>query len=403
MNSIGIDVSKGKSTVAALNNNGEIILEPFDTTHSASDLSKLAAKLKKLKGESKIIMECTGTYHLPVAHALVNAGLRVYAVNSLLIKKFGNNTIRRVKTDKADSLKIASYGITYWNTLTEYSPEEEIRLLLKTHSRQYNKYMEVKTTVKNNFISLIDQTFPGLNELFSSRPRKSDGHQKWIDFAMTFWHCDCVGKLSLKTFTEKYEVWCEKYGYKFAPEKAAEIHAHARSCFPVMPKLKSTYFLVKQAILQLNTISEVSTAMATEATALAMRLPEYNEVIQFRGVGETLAFQIIAEIGNINRFPKKESLVCYAGLEAQPIQSGKMNIESTKVSKKGSPHLRRALFLVMNALIQQAPEDDPIYNFLNKKRNEGKHYYTYMCAGSAKFLRIYYARIKQYLNSSDTE
>ena len=40
-------------------------------------------------------------------------------------------------------------------------------------------------------ISLTDKTFPGVNELFSS-PARADGHQKWIDFVMTFWHCDCV-------------------------------------------------------------------------------------------------------------------------------------------------------------------------------------------------------------------
>jgi hypothetical protein len=38
-----------------------------------------------------------------------------------------------------------------------------------------------------------------------------------------------------------------------------------------------------------------------------------------------------------------------------------------------------------------------------KKRDEGKHYFVYMMAGANKFLRIYYARVKEYLNGLETE
>lgn len=48
-------------------------------------------------------MECTGRYHEPILHALHDAGIFVSAVNPHLIKNFGNNTIRKVKSDPADS------------------------------------------------------------------------------------------------------------------------------------------------------------------------------------------------------------------------------------------------------------------------------------------------------------
>jgi len=60
--------------------------------------------------------------------------------------------------------------------------------------------------------------------------------------------------------------------------------------------------------------------------------------------------------------------------------------------------LRKTLFLVMNCILQNSPDGDPIYNFLERKRAEGKHYYCYMNAGCAKFLRIYYARVKEHLD-----
>jgi len=225
MNAVGIDVSKGTSMVAILRPFGEIVASPFEVTHTGSELSELAGKLKSLAGETKVIMECTGSYHLPIATALHDSGLKVCAVHAQLIHNFGNNTIRKVKTDKADAIKIASYGLTHWLQLPEFAPEIEIRHILKAYSRQYNKYNKLKTMLKNNLISLTDQTFPGVNELFTSPARKSDGHEKWIDFFSRFWHRDCVCSLSGKAFTERYRKWCKRGGYNFSEAKAADIYA----------------------------------------------------------------------------------------------------------------------------------------------------------------------------------
>lgn len=62
----------------------------------------------------------------------------------------------------------------------------------------------------------------------------------------------------------------------------------------------------------------------------------------------------------------------------------------------------KALFLIMTIIIQQQPVDDPVYQFLDKKRSEGKPYKVYMIAASNKFLRIYYARVNEALNAQIT-
>ncbi|EGB18192.1 hypothetical protein HMPREF9475_02658 [[Clostridium] symbiosum WAL-14673] len=53
----------------------------------------------------------------------------------------------------------------------------------------------------------------------------------------------------------------------------------------------------------------------------------------------------------------------------------------------------------MTTLLQNAPENEPVYQFLNRKRSEGKPYYVYMTAGANKFLRIYYGKVKAHLRS----
>ena len=98
MNAAGIDVSSTKSTVAVLRPLGEVVRVPFDVTHDAEGLASLAEQLKALDGETRVVMEHTGRYYEPVAKALHEAGLYVSAVNPLLIKEYGANSLRRVKT-----------------------------------------------------------------------------------------------------------------------------------------------------------------------------------------------------------------------------------------------------------------------------------------------------------------
>jgi transposase len=178
MNAVGIDVSKGHSTVSVLRPFGVVVMSPFEVNHTVSELKALAKTLKSLPGETRVVMECTGNYHLPIARTLQAAGLFVSTRNAILLKKYDNDTIRKDKNDPADSLKCANYCLDKWLKLTEYVPEEETRQSLKAVSRQYTKYGKIKTTLVNNFICLLDLAFPGVNKLFTSPTRKSDGHEK---------------------------------------------------------------------------------------------------------------------------------------------------------------------------------------------------------------------------------
>ena len=399
MNAVGIDVSKGRSMVCVMRQYGEVVVSPVEVAHTVSELRELADSLKRLNGETKIIMECTGNYHFPIARALQSAGLFVSTVNPILIHDFGNNTIRKRKNDKADSVKIANYGLSNWFDLPKFIPEEKIRQSLKAFSRQYAKYSKIKTMLTNNFISLLDQTFPGLKELFTSNAREQDGHEKWVDFAARFWHCECVSKLSLNAFTEAYRKWCKKSKYYCV--NADEIHATARQCVAVMPKSETTKSLITLAAEQINTIAESLSNLAHEMNDLAEMLPEYPVALAFRGVGKILGPQLIAEIGDVRRFPKKSKLVAFAGLEPTDNSSGNFQGDED-ISKKGSPHLRRVLFQIMDGLLKKSPADDPVYQLLDRKRAEKKHYYSYMNAGSAKFLRIYYSRVMEHLRKLES-
>ena len=75
MNSVGIDISKGRSTIAVMRPFGEVVISPFEVRHTDSELSELAKQLKSPNGETRVVMEATGNYHAPVAKLLHDAGL----------------------------------------------------------------------------------------------------------------------------------------------------------------------------------------------------------------------------------------------------------------------------------------------------------------------------------------
>ena len=399
MNAVGIDVSKGKSTVAVLRPFGEIVLSPFDVFHNPKELGELVTLLKSLDGETKVVMEYTGNYYLPIAQFLQNNGFFVSVINAILIHDYGNKSLRKAKTDKKDALKLASFALDRWLDLPSFSPSSDTRNLLKSYNRQYNQYNKLKVMLKNNLISLLDQTFPGVNALFNTPVRKDNGHEKWIDFALKYPHAECISKKSLALFSKSYLSWCHKNGYHFSESKVKEIYEFACNCSPSLLLDESSILLISNAISQLNCIAETLANLANEMNRLASSLPEYSVVMSMFGVGSVLGSQLIAEIGDVSRFHNKRALVAFAGLDAPPFQSGNFNAQSRSISKRGSASLRKTLFQIMSVILQQAPVDNAVFQFMDKKRFEGKHFYVYMTAAANKFLRIYYARVTEHLNS----
>ena len=401
LNAVGIDVSKGRSTVAVLQPGGVVVRKPFDVYHKQSELKELSSFIKSLDGETRAVMECTGPYHRPVVEVLRRAGIFVSAVNPHLIKNFGNNTIRKVKTDPADAKKIARYTLDNWASLKEYSSMDAKREQLKTMNAQFDFFMKQKTAAKTNLISLLDNTYPGVNTLFDS-PVRSDGSEKWVDFAYSFWHVDCVRKLTLNAFRDRYMAFCRRHGYQYSESKADEIYNASKDLVAVFPKEEGYKQLIQFSIKQLNLESEHVETLRSDMNELASQLPEYSVVMSMYGVGPTFGPQLMAEIGDTRRFRNRRAITAFFGYDTEPDDSGQHISKSRPITKKGSPSLRRTLFIIMKTLVTKKPVDNPVYAFLDKKRSEGKHYYSYMTAASAKFLRIYYAKVNEVLSKKET-
>lgn len=313
MNAVGINVSKGKSTVTIRKPGDVVIMPPCDIRHTQSSINALIEQIRNLDGETKVCMEHTGRYYEPVATWLSDAGIFVSAVNPILIREFGDDSLRTPKTDKADSKKIARYTLDRWAKLKQYGNMDKTRNQLKTMNRQFGFYMVQKTAMKNNLIALLDQTYPGANDFFDS-PARNDGSQKWVDFVYTYWHVDCVRCKSLSAFTKHYQNWCKRKGYNFSAEKVEKVYQASCDLITVFPKDNSTKMLIRQAVAMLNTASETVETLRLKMDEAASTLPEYPVVMAMNGVGPTLGPQLMAEIGDVTRFTHRGALTVLSSI-----------------------------------------------------------------------------------------
>ena len=391
MISVGIDVSKGKSMVCIMKPGGEVLKTPFEMLHSMESILHLVKLINSYDEEVRVILEDTGHYHLPVVTLLVEKGIFTCCVNALRMKKFCSQSIRRAKTDKIDAVHIAQFGLTYWDELSPVKPSEYVYQELKLLARQYYQTVSMLVKAKVNLSNLLDQTMPGIKELMNDSP----GNHKLTDFVKRYYHYGHILEMGEKRFHYDYCKWAKKQGYRVYERLAKEILAIAQNGIPVLPNSPVTKAVVVEAVRVLHEIEISRDTILTQMQELAKSLPEFSVIREMPCIGDTLAPRIIAEIGDIRRFKNKHSLIAYAGIDAPPYQSGSFNATERHISKRGNSYLRKTGYEIMQCLIQHKPIGDPVYDFISKKRLEGKCGKEAMIAGLNKFLRIYYGRVTE--------
>ena len=395
MISVGIDVSKEKSTVCILKPYGEIVMTPRDVQHTESELAKLVSELQKLQEEVRIVMEATGAYHLPVLSYMKENGFFVALINPLEMKRYRCQGIRNAKTDKIDSRIIANYGIDFWYHLTDFKTSEQYYVELRLLGRQYRQYMKFRVENVLALTNMLDQTMPGIKTLLGDW-NKDTGKDKLSDFAYEYWHFDNITKKTEKQFVESFTKWAKKKGYRQNESKAKQIYALAKEGIPTLPSsTPSTKMLVQESVKIVREVDNTLTQILTRMSEIAKMLPEYQVVRDMGGVGDALAARLIGEIGDVRRFHNAKALVAYAGIDAPPYQSGKFTGTDRHISKRGSSTLRKVGFETMTCLVMQKKVGDPVYDFIKKKQDEGKASKVARIAGFNKFLRIYYARVME--------
>lgn len=146
-----------------------------------------------------------------------------------------------------------------------------------------------------------------------------------------------------------------------------------------------------------DTLNELATPLPSlKAVIKSLRLKVDKQadntikqlLVSIPGIGPTIANTLITEIGDVNRFPSGKSLVAYAGLDPKVKQSGVSLKHNTKITKRGSPYLRKSVYISAYIAKRHDPE---LKEYFDKKIGEGKRYKEATVATARKILYRVYA------------
>lgn len=389
---VGIDVSKGKSTVAILSIEGEVIEEPFEINHDINGLNLLEEKLKDISKEDlKIVMEETGTYHLPVLGYLLDKGYFVVAENALKIKKYLDRGLRKAKTDKKDSYKLAEYTCDNWYKLNKARENDETYDNLRFLSRQYINNINVQIKQKNNFSNLCDLLFPGYYQMLNE-----NNFTLGLEIFKKYYHPEIVTNKKQSQFVDEIDKLAKKLGHKGAGITLAnKIYLLAQKTISPRPNNEFAQLSAISCADALILTIKTTTTIITEMDKLARELPEYDVISEIPGCGKKLTSRVIAEIGDVRRFKNAGSIIAYAGLDAPPYQSGQFEATNRHISKRGNKYLRKTGYEVMKSIKSSCRSDNELKSYIIQKENEGKLKKVAKIAGLNKFLRMYYGIVKK--------
>ena len=163
--------------------------------------------------------------------------------------------------------------------------------------------------------------------------------------------------------------------------KAEQLQNLAKESFGIK---FATEALVMEIKSILSTIEHLQNQVSKLDEKIAVLLRSLGTTIEtIPGIGPVLGAIIVSEIGDINRFSHASKLVAYAGIDPTVKQSGEFNATKNRMSKRGTPYLRRALW---TASIVAAFNDPNLHEYYLKQKNEGKHHGTIIGAIARKLI-----------------
>ncbi len=346
---------------------------------------------KIAKEDLKIVMEETGTYHLPILGYLLDKGYFVTAKNALEIKKYLDRGLRKAKTDRKDAYKLAEYTCDNWYKLIKVRENDEIYDNLRFLSRQYLSTIAVQVKQKVNFSNLCDLLFPGYYQLLDDNI-----FILGLEIFKKYYHPEVVKGKKETQFVKEVDKIAKKLGHKGAGISLAnKIYTLAQKTVPPRPNNTYSQLSASSCVEALILTIKTSNNIITEMDKLARELPEYNVINELPGCGKKLTSRIIAEIGDVRRFKNAGSIIAYAGLDSPPYQSGQFEAINRHISKRGNKFLRKTGYEIMKSVKSNTKSDNELKTYIIKKENEGKLKKVAKIAGLNKFLRMYYGVVKK--------
>lgn len=379
---LGIDIAKVNHVASLLDQDGSILVKAIKFTNSNEGLQKLLDSISKYDfSQIYCAMEATGTYWLSLFSALTDKGFNVSVFNPYQIKSFrGAYTNRKQKNDVIDSVIIANF--LKFNGPEQSSLPDDDLLALKNLTSYRSNLVDNISKAKTQVKGILNKVFPEYSDSFSDVFGEAS-KQILIN---------CPTPNEIVNFnTRKLANLLKKASKgRHSTDKVREIKALAKNSFGIKFTGDACSFEIKQLVNQIIFLEKQVDDLEIKIKSVYSK--HDNHLQSIPGIGESLAPVILAEIGDINNFSTPSKLTAFAGIDPSENQSGNKESTDEKISKRGSPYLRHAIYQA--AFV--ASNNDPVMRaYYQKKLAEGKHHYVALAGVERKILGIVFHVLKE--------
>lgn len=390
---VSIDVSKGKSDYQAFKNLNVKYTGSRSIKHTKEGFDEIVNLVremeKKLETEVCVVYEATGVYHRVLKKVLEDNNIKQFIINPLLSAKTRkNDSLRCPKTDKLDPKSIAK---TYYShSLHSSHKQETIYHELRELSRYYEDILVHIRKDKVAFRAQLDIVFPGYDTLY-------DDLYGPVALAVIekYPHPEMLQKKKINTVSKVIQnKTCHRQAVSDTmADRAIE---YSKTIYSGCDKDDIEVLILQRLIKKLKEDMAEAERTIGEMIKLAQELPDFSIIKSIPGIGDNLAARIIAELGDMTRFKKRNELVAFAGLDPRISESGQNDGDHMHITKKGNKRLRCLLYLAVTCSIRLKRDDNSIKDFYIKKKQQSNP----MCSKAAKtacaskLVRIIYSMCK---------
>ena len=362
---LGIDIAKTNHVASLIGADGSVVIRAIKFKNSNEGYTKLLNTIQnKLNDLSNIniAMEATGHYWLSLYSALVDDGFNVSVYNPYQIKSYrGAYNNRKQKNDIIDSIIIADY-LRVFGMKDSKLPQEDL-MALKQFTRFRSNIVGNVSSIKVQVIGLLDKVFPEYKDFFCD--------VFGVTSKQILLNCPTPDDIIRISTTKLANLLSKNSRGKFGKDDALNMKEVAKSSFGIKFTTDACSFEIKQLINQVIFLESQLEDVDKQISELYNKLDSH--LLSVPGIGIKLAPTILAEIGDINNFDKPSKLIAFAGVDPSENQSGNKLSTNNKLSKRGSPYLRHAIYTASLVAISNEPK---LRSYYDKKINEGKHHFV---------------------------
>lgn len=371
----GIDMAKQKHVACIIDQNGRYVLKPKSVRNDADGFQHLLNCLKQTGRTTSVLagMEATGHYWYNLHEFLTRHGYAVAVLNPIQTAQQAKQAIRKCKTDKYDALHIANLLRT-----GQYKPAvipDELAMTCRQISRLRYRIVKQGAMIKQLVNSRLHPAWPEYEGLFSNTFGTTS--MKLLQTASTPKELMELDPDDLSDLIHKASRG------RFGPAQTQKILRSANNSVGMQRGHYGISTGIKFLLEQIEALEPVRKKMDAEIAKLAATVPEY--LFTLPGATELTIVSLYGEISPIEAFEKPSQLVAFAGLDPKVFQSGQYDAPRRRISKRGSPYLRRSLWqMAYRALCTEGDLRD----FWRKKHRQEKHHLVIVTAVANKLCHI---------------